>query len=55
MLSKLYVIQYYDGVFHKSNLGQLVYFTKKSDAVIYMKYNHYSGTIVELNVSINKG
>ena len=53
-MSKLYAIKLNTRNLHKNNLGQIVYFTNKSDVRLYMKHNHYDGVIQELNISLEK-
>lgn len=53
-MSKIYAIKLDNGNLHKNNLGEIVYFSNKSDVRAYMKYNHYDGTIQPINIDLEK-
>lgn len=53
-MSKFYAIKLNNGNYHKHNSGSIVCFTNKQDTQHYMKYNHYDGEIVQVNIDIDK-
>lgn len=53
-VKKLYAIKLKGGYYHRYNLGQIVCFENKDNARAYMKYNHYEGSIEQLDIDLDK-